>query len=127
MEERQHFSGGGRFEDAAGYARAIRAGDFVFVSGTTAIEPSGRVHAPGDVEAQTRFALRRVEEALHALGASLENVVRVRATLTDLTEVAAFARAHREALGHVRPALTAVQASLSRPELVVELEVDALV
>jgi enamine deaminase RidA (YjgF/YER057c/UK114 family) len=127
MGDRERYADGGRFEEAAGYSRAIRAGSLIFVSGTTAVEPSGRVHAPGDVEAQTRYVLQRIQVALRALGADLQHVVRVRATLADIAEVGAFARAHRELLGHVRPALTGLQGVLTRPELVVEIEVDAVV
>lgn len=120
-------SGGGRFEEIAGYARAKRVGPFVFVSGTTAVEPSGRVHAPGDVEAQTRYAMGRIEAAMEAVGSRLADVVRVRAFLTDLTQVAGFARVHVELLGGAKPVLTAVEAGLATPGLVVEIEVDAIV
>lgn len=117
---------GGRFEEAGGYVRAKRVGDLVFVAGTTAIEPSGRVHAPGDVYAQSRFAIERIGDALDAVGSRLEDVVRVRAYLTDLDRAGEFVRAHRELLGVARPVLTAVGASLATPGLVVEIEVDAV-
>jgi enamine deaminase RidA (YjgF/YER057c/UK114 family) len=117
---------GGRFEEAAGYVRAKRVGDLVFVAGTTAIEPSGRVDAPGDLYAQSRYAIERVADALVAVGSGLEDVVRVRAYLTDLDDAAGFARAHRELLGSVRPVLTAVGAGLATPGVVVEIEVDAV-
>lgn len=119
--------GGGRFEQIAGYVRAKRVGPFVFVSGTTAVEPSGRVHAPGDVEAQTRYAIGRVAAALEAVGSGLADVVRVRAFLTDLAQAGTFARVHGELLRASKPALTAVEAGLATPGLVVEIEVDAIV
>ncbi|MGE0506241.1 MAG: Rid family hydrolase [Solirubrobacterales bacterium] len=117
---------GGRFEEAGGYVRAKRVGDLVFVAGTTAIEPSGRVHAPGDLYAQSRFAIARIGDALAAVGSRLEDVVRVRAYLTDLDRAGEFVRAHRELLGAAKPVLTAVGASLATPGLVVEIEVDAV-
>jgi enamine deaminase RidA (YjgF/YER057c/UK114 family) len=117
---------GGRFEAAGGYVRAKRVGDLVFVAGTTAIEPSGRVHAPDDVYAQSRFTLERIGGALEAVGSGLDEVVRVRAYLTQLDRVGEFARAHRELLGDARPVLTAVGAALATPGLVVEIEADAV-
>lgn len=119
--------GNGRFELAGGYVRAKRVGDLVFVAGTTAVEPSGRVHEPGDVYAQTRFSLLRIGTALEAVGSRLGDVVRTRAYLVDLSEAGPFLRAHRELLGEARPVLTAVRADLATPGLVVEIEVDAVV
>jgi enamine deaminase RidA (YjgF/YER057c/UK114 family) len=117
---------GGRFEELAGYVRAKRVGPFVYVSGTTAVERSGRVHQPGDTAAQTRFALRRIEAALEAVGSNLRDVVRTRAYLVDMSDAGVFARAHREALGDVAPVLTAVGAQLATPGLMVEIEIDAV-
>jgi enamine deaminase RidA (YjgF/YER057c/UK114 family) len=117
---------GGRFEEIGGYVRARRVGPFVYVAGTTAVERSGRVHRPGDTEAQTRFALQRIDAALRAVGSNLDDVVRVRGYLVDMADAGAFARAHREALGHVAPVLTVVGAQLATPGLMVEIEVDAI-
>jgi enamine deaminase RidA (YjgF/YER057c/UK114 family) len=124
--EHADYRDGGRFEELAGHVRAKRVGPFVYVAGTTAVEPSGRVHQPGDTAAQTRFTLRRIEDALHAVGASLRDVVRTRAYLVDMSDAAAFAQAHREVLGDVGPALTAVEAQLATPGLMVEIEIDAI-
>jgi enamine deaminase RidA (YjgF/YER057c/UK114 family) len=124
--EHADYRDGGRFEELAGHVRAKRVGPFVYVAGTTAVEPSGRVHRPGDTAAQTRFTLRRMQDALHAVGASLRDVVRTRAYLVDMSEAAAFARAHREVMGDVGPALTAVEAQLATPGLMVEIEIDAI-
>ena len=118
---------GGRFEEVASYARAKRIGPFVWVAGTTAIEPTGRIHAPGDVGAQTRYVLSRIEDALQAVGAELHHVGRVRAYLTDLSKAGEFARAHGEVFRGIDPVLTAVQAGLTQPGLVVEIDVDAVI
>ena len=120
--ERAEYRDGGRFEEIGGYVRAKRVGPFVYVAGTTAVERSGRVHRPGDTEAQTRFTLQRIDAALRAVGSSLDDVVRVRGYLVDMADAGAFARAHSEALGHV----TAVGAQLATPGLMVEVEVDAI-
>jgi enamine deaminase RidA (YjgF/YER057c/UK114 family) len=98
----------------------------VFVAGTTAVERSGRVHKPGDAAAQSRFILERIGVALRELGSSLQDVVRTRAYLVDMSDAGTFARAHREALGDAAPVLTAVGAQLATPGLMVEVEVDAI-
>jgi enamine deaminase RidA (YjgF/YER057c/UK114 family) len=118
---------GGRFEELGGYVRAKRVGPFVFVAGTTAVERSGRVHRPGDPEAQTRFTLQRIDAALRAVGSSLRDVVRTRAYLVDMSDAGVFARAHRDALGDAAPVLTVVGAQLATPGLMVEVEVDAII
>lgn len=121
------FRGTGRFEEAASYARARRIGPFVWVAGTTAIEPSGRIHAPGDSFAQTRYVLGRIGDALGEVGARMNHVTRVRAYLSDLSLASGFVRAHGEAFRGIEPVMTAVQAGLSQPGLVVEIDVDALI
>lgn len=118
---------GGRFEEVASYSRAKRIGPFVWVAGTTAIEPTGRIHAPGDVGAQTRYILSRTEDALKAVGAELRHVGRVRAYLTDLSTAGEFARVHGEFFKGIDPVLTAVQAGLTQPGLMVEIDVDAVI
>lgn len=110
----------------AGYVRAKRVGGFAFVAGTTAVEPSGRIHAPDDVEAQTKYALRRAITALEAVGAAATDVVRVRAYLVDMARAAEFARGHKEVMGEIQPVMTAVGATLATPGLVVEVELDAV-
>lgn len=119
--------GGGRFEDVAAYARAKRIGPFVWVAGTTAIEPSGRIHAPGDAHAQTLYILGRIDQALQAVGAELRHVARVRGYMTDLSLAGDMARAHGSVFRGIEPVLTVVQAGLTQPGLVVELDVDAVI
>lgn len=121
------YKSGGRFEEVAAYARAKRIGPFVWVAGTTAIEPSGRIHAPGDTFAQTRYILSRIEEALEAVGAQMRHVARVRVYLTDMSEAGAFARAHGEVFRGIDPVLTAVEAGLTQPGLMLEIDVDAVI
>ncbi len=126
MVEIRSASGGGRFEKVAAYVRAKRVGAFVFVAGTTAIEPSGRLHAPGDTYTQTKYAFGRIERALDEVGARLSDVVRTRAYLADIAEAEAFARAHGEIFAGIAPVTTAVEAGLTTPGMMVELEVDAI-
>lgn len=120
-------SGGGRFEELGGYARVRRVGDLVLVAGTTAVEPSGRLHAPGDTHAQTRYVLERIGRLLEEAGAGLDDVVRTRTYLADIATAGEFARAHGEVFAGIRPVATAVQAGLTTPGMMVEIEVDAIV
>ena len=122
-----HASGGGRFEEIGAYVRAKRVGPFVFVAGTTAIEPSGRLHAPGDTYAQTLYTIARIEQALHSVHAELRHVTRTRAFLTDMGTAGEYARAHGEMFAGIRPVATGVGADLATPGVMVEIEVDALV
>jgi len=118
---------GGRFEEAGSYSRAKRVGPFVSVAGTTAIEPSGELHAPGDSYAQTIYILKRIEDALREVGANLTHVMRTRAYLTDLSKAGGFIRAHGEVFQGIDPVLTGVQAGLTQPGMVVEIDVDAII
>jgi enamine deaminase RidA (YjgF/YER057c/UK114 family) len=119
---------GGRFEEIGAYARAKRVGPFVFVAGTTAIEPSGKLHAPGDAYAQAIYVFKRIEAALHEAGAELRHVVRTRTFLADIaTGGAGFVRAHGEVFRGIDPVATAVEAGLAMPGMMVEIEADAIV
>ena len=120
-------SGGGRFEKIGSYVRAKRVGPFVFVAGTTAIEPSGKLHAPGDTYAQTIYAFERIADALNNVGAQMGHVVRTRAYLTDMKDADGFVRAHGEIFAGIEPVSTAVEAGLTTPGMMVEIEVDAII
>lgn len=122
-----HAGGGGRFEEIGAYVRAKRVGPFVFVAGTTAIEPSGRLHAPGDTYAQTLYAIARIERALNSVDADLRHVTRTRAFLADMGTAGEYVRAHGEMFSGIRPVATGVGAELATPGLMVEIEADALV
>lgn len=113
-------SSGSDFEAIAGYSRAVRVGPHVVVSGTTA--------AGGDIVAQTREVLRRIEIALNEAGAALTDVVRTRSYVTDISRWREVATVHAEVFGAIRPAATMVEVSaLIAPELLVEIEADAYV
>lgn len=119
---------GGRFEQIGAYCRAKRVGPFVFVAGTTAIEPSGRLHAPDDTYAQAVYIFARIEEALRQAGAELQHVVRTRAFLTDMaTGGSAYVRAHGEVFRGIDPVTSGVQAGLTTPGMMIEIEADALI
>jgi enamine deaminase RidA (YjgF/YER057c/UK114 family) len=119
-------STGTPWETLAGYARAVRIGDRVLVSGTTASGPAGTVGA-GDPAAQTRFILDRIERALGDLGARLGDVVRTRIYVRRIEDWEAVARVHGERFGDIRPANTLVQAQLVGDDLLVEIEAEAVI
>ena len=124
---RVNVSSGGPLEATVGYSRAVRVGDHVAVAGTTTLRPDGVEH-PGDCYLQTREVLRLIEDALRQAGASLSDVVRTRAFFTDISKVEDYGRAHGEVFGDIRPVATLVEVSaLVHPDLVVEIEVDAIV
>ncbi len=122
-------SSGGPYEQVYGYSRAVRVGQHVYVSGTTATGPDGKVVAPGDAYAQTKQALHIIETALNQCGASLREVVRTRTFTTDITNTwRQIAKAHAEAFGGVRPASTLVEIkALIDPAMLIEIEVDAVI
>lgn len=122
------FKSGGRLEGIGSYSRAKRVGPFVYVAGTTAIEPSGKLHAPGDSYAQSVYILGRIEEALRAVGAELRHVVRTRAYLISLSEHGpGFIRAHGEAFKDIDPVSCGIECGLNQPGMVVEIEADAVI
>ena len=126
MRERENFSSGGKWEPIIGYSRAVRAGDWIHVAGTTAARPDGSVEAPGDAYAQTRAALRTVARALAEAGATMADVVRTRMFVTDIGRWEEYGRAHGEAFRDVRPAATMVEVPrLIDPAMLIEIEVDA--
>jgi enamine deaminase RidA (YjgF/YER057c/UK114 family) len=125
---RKNVYSGTAWEPKVAYCRAKRAGNIVAVSGTVAVDENGKVVGPGDMYAQTKYALKKIERAIGELGATLRDVVRTRAYVSDIGLFEEFARAHREAFEGIDPVTTCVEVSrLVAPEFVVELEVDAVV
>ncbi|PSP83943.1 hypothetical protein BRC83_06775 [Halobacteriales archaeon QS_1_68_17] len=125
---REHVGSGTEWESDVGYARAVRTGDTVRVSGTTATDDEGAVVGVGDPYRQTERALANVERALAELGAGVGDVVRTRLFVTDIDQWEAIGRAHGEVFGDVRPATTMVQVDrLIDPDMCVEIEAEAVV
>ena len=126
MRERQKYFSGTKWESVVGYSRAIKVGERIYVTGTTATDEGGAIVAPGDAYAQTVQAIRNIERALKALDAGLENVVRTRMFVTDISRWEEYGRAHGEFFSEVMPCATMVEVSkLVDPAMLIEIEVDA--
>lgn len=125
-EFRRTFSGA-PWESRIGYCRALRAGRHIYVTGTAPVGPDGETFAPGDAYAQARRCFEIISQALAALGAGLDSVVRTRMFVADLSRWEEFGRAHREFFGAHPPATTMVEvARLIRPDMLIEVEADAV-
>ena len=124
---RRNISSGALWEPTVGYSRAVRVGPYVHVAGTTGTDAQGRAVA-ADVYAQARHALGKISAALTEAGARLDQVVRTRIFVTDISRWREVGAAHAEVFGDIRPATTMVEVSaLILPELLVEIEADAYV
>ena len=126
MANRERVGSGVSWEEEYGYSRAVRVGDRILVSGTTATGPDGLV-APGDAAGQARYALEKIETAITSLGGALEDVVRTRIYIANIDDWKDVGKVHGERFGAIRPANTLIRADLIGDEFLVEIEAEAIV
>jgi enamine deaminase RidA (YjgF/YER057c/UK114 family) len=125
---RQLFATNTEWEPFVGYSRAVRVGDHVFVSGTTATDAAGAIVSPNDAYAQTIQVLENLKRALASAGASMSDVVRTRMFVTDIVQWREYGRAHGEYFRDIRPVTSMIEVkALIDPFMMIEIEADALI
>ena len=126
-QQRTNYSSGAQWEGRIGYSRAVKVGNIIEVSGTVAVDENNQVVGEGDAYAQTGFIIRKIETVLQQAGASLNDVVRTRMFVTDISMQADFGRAHGEAFANIRPCTSMLEVkSLIAPDYLIEIEATAI-
>lgn len=128
MSSRINYASGSKWEDIVGYSRAVKVGNVVEVTGTVASDEEGNVVGPNDAYAQTRYIYQKIKAVLERAGSRLEEVVRVRMFVTDISRWQEYGRAHSEFFAHIKPCNTMVEVSaLIEPSYLVEIEATAII
>lgn len=127
MDKRQNYSSGAKWENKVGYSRAVKIGNQIFISGTTSVDDSGNIIGINNAYEQTKFILQKIAFILRDLKSSLNDVVRTRMFVTNISDWEMIGKAHGEFFGEIKPAATMVEVNkLIDDNLLVEIEVDAI-
>jgi enamine deaminase RidA (YjgF/YER057c/UK114 family) len=125
---RQNFSSGAKWEDIVGYSRAVRIGNTIEVTGTVAVDENNRLVGKDDAYAQTKFILQKIEKILKQAGASLNDVIRTRMFVTDISRWEQYGKAHGEVFGKIKPCTSMIEVKgLIEPGYLIEIEATAIV
>jgi len=126
MKKRQLIASGAKWENIVGYSRAVRIGNVIEVSGTTAVENDRIIHVD-DAYRQTRYIIQKIERALKEAGAGLEDVIRTRMFVTDISRWEEYGKAHGEFFKEIKPATSMVEVqALIHPDMMLEMEATAI-
>jgi enamine deaminase RidA (YjgF/YER057c/UK114 family) len=125
---RTNYSSGAKWEEIVGYSRAVKVGDLVEVTGTVAVDDSGDTVGAGDAYAQTRFIIQKIEKVLQRAGATLEDVIRTRMFVTDISRWEEYGKAHGEFFGNIKPCTSMIEVKgLIDPSYLIEIEATAMI
>lgn len=125
--KRQNFSSGVKWEELVGYSRAVKVGNVIEVTGTVAVDENNQVVGRNNAYVQTQFIIRKIEKVLKQAGASLNDVVRTRMFVTDITLWEEYGRAHGEFFNKIRPCTSMIEVSgLIEPDYLIEIEATAI-
>jgi enamine deaminase RidA (YjgF/YER057c/UK114 family) len=125
---RQNFSSGAKWEDIVGYSRAVRIGNTIEVTGTVAVDENNQLVGKDDAYAQTKFILQKIEKILKQAGASLNDVIRTRMFVTDISRWEQYGKAHGEVFGKIKPCTSMIEVKgLIEPGYLIEIEATAIV
>jgi enamine deaminase RidA (YjgF/YER057c/UK114 family) len=126
--KRTNYASGAKWEEIVGYSRAVRVGNIIEVTGTVAVDENNEVVGKGDAYAQTKFVIDKIRGVLHKAGARLEDVVRTRMFVTDISRWEEFGRAHGEYFNEIRPCTSMIEVKgLISPEFLIEIEATAII
>jgi enamine deaminase RidA (YjgF/YER057c/UK114 family) len=126
--ERTNYSSGTKWEEMVGYSRAVRVGNLVEISGTVAVDDNDKLGGKGNAYEQAKFIIQKIEKTLHGAGASLNDVIRTRMLVTDISRWEEYGKAHSEFFHSIRPCTSMIEVKgLIGPEYLVEIEVTAVI
>ena len=126
--QRTNYSSGAKWEDIVGYSRAVKIGNTIEVTGTVAVDENNRAVAENDAYAQTKFIIQKIEKVLRRAGATLNDVVRTRMFVTNISRWEEYGKAHGEFFRDIKPCTTMIEVSkLIAPEYLIEIEATAII